>query len=327
MSRHSIYPANTASASEEQWPSELSYLWDRSLSAEELGGLIATRGFYYQYLYSLRLMADIVLKRNYSAYICEVPEDFMAWSSGTDGSITRIALVQLKIDGSACYLRSNTKVQKVFHNFKRAAIDVLERTPALALLEFRLVCNAHPGCGTGCGAATRQKLRWFEEEIKASFPGVALAVEFDHFLPIPATRDEFLQELLFLEGLEPGLLRFLQSSDSVPTLVRNLMVMILPYHSAQSGSSLREHARADDHDHWARLQSTRRDVVSDLRQALNQAAERLRAVRSCDVLEQRHQNAKTRAEREIGAARTTGPARNITPTLAFSDRTEALAGP
>jgi hypothetical protein len=73
----------------ERWPDELRFLWDRSLNATELGGLIATRGIYYQYLYSLRLMSDL-LSNVYNAYACEALEDYLAWTRAPTGTVSRI---------------------------------------------------------------------------------------------------------------------------------------------------------------------------------------------------------------------------------------------
>jgi hypothetical protein len=122
------------SAGERHWPDDLRYLWDRSLSAQELGGLIATRGFYYQYLYALRLMAQI-WRQECAGYTCEVPEDFTAWESDASGRTTRLEFIQLKTSVEACFLCGASKKQeKVFEAFKRAArrLDRCEVSPGLS---------------------------------------------------------------------------------------------------------------------------------------------------------------------------------------------------
>src|SRR6266849_6105292 len=95
----------TESRDQAHWPDDLRYLWDKELSAADLGGLISTRGYYYQYLYCLPLMADILADR-YTAYTFEVPEDFTAWLCDSNGRISRLAFIQIKTSIQSCFLSS-----------------------------------------------------------------------------------------------------------------------------------------------------------------------------------------------------------------------------
>src|SRR5712664_4045491 len=73
----------------------------------ETGGLVAVRGFYYQWLYSLRLMPRI-LDGTYDAYRCEDVDDYLAWTiDEPTHRITKLRVVQVKHQNSPICLLSD----------------------------------------------------------------------------------------------------------------------------------------------------------------------------------------------------------------------------
>src|SRR5690349_19733135 len=83
------------------WPEALQFLWDHELTRNEVAGLSAIRGFYYQCLYSLRLF-DEILSNRITEYLCEVPEDFTTWSLDSGGTVAELCLVQVKTSLPEC---------------------------------------------------------------------------------------------------------------------------------------------------------------------------------------------------------------------------------
>ena len=309
------------------WPDDLRYLWDKTLSAADLGGLVSTRGFYYQYLYCLPLMADILAGR-YTAYTFEVPEDFTAWQCDANGRISRLCFIQLKSALPACFLSAADDVRRVLRNFKRAAVSIgsLQTAPDV---EFRLACNAHPTCSAGCesGLVAREKrgLNRFKRDVQAVFPNSSITLRFEHYLPIPASQVDFLNQVQFLKDEEPRLLHFLDSSENLSALVRHLIGAILPYHTSRSGMSLRQAAALSSSVLPLQLQHDRTDVIEELRLALRSAADRALGSQSDRSLCALQVKAKEQAAKELKAARPSASVPEVAPAIAYSDRKEALA--
>src|ERR1035441_7841722 len=318
----------SASPAERLWPDDLCYLWDRSLSAQELGGLIATRGFYYQYIYALRLMPQI-WKGDWTAYACEVPDDFMAWLCDPSGRVTRLAFIQVKTATDACFLSGTAeKHRKVFQSWKRAAA-LTGPLPGVSAVEFRLVCNKHAKCTDACDAAflIRHKLALsrFKKDMQTFFPGASIAVGTEHFLPVPASHSDFLHELSFLNEIGPRLFDFLASSANLSHVVRHIVGAILPYHTSRTGGSLREAIQRSRSVMPLLLQHDRTAAAAELREALTSAARRALSRRSDPAMLERQARAKQRASQELLSARATRDLPKGEPAVVFSSRQEALS--
>lgn len=212
------------------WPDELRLLWDKSLTAHEAGGLNAIRGFYYQYLYSLQLMSDL-LSGKYDAYACEWGEDFMAWKYNSKGKLKEILLVQVKTSLRNCFLKNTAEVKKVLHKFSKAAAKYTIHTDAK--LSFRIVYNPYHNCTlNGCTKHIPQLIPYrdiFSENGLITQSTDVISLELEQFLPIPITKEALLEKLQFLEEFQPDLLQFLKSSVNLAAFVRNVFGLVAPF--------------------------------------------------------------------------------------------------
>ena len=119
--------------------------------SREVGGLNAIRGFYYQWLYALRLMPRI-LDGTYDAYRCEDVDDYLAWSVDEPSrQITKLRVVQVKHrNAEECLLRDTALVAPVLEGFVLLCNGRLARC-AGAEIDFRLVYNPVHDCRVfGC---------------------------------------------------------------------------------------------------------------------------------------------------------------------------------
>lgn len=239
--------------------------------SREVGGLNAIRGFYYQWLYALRLMPRI-LDGTYDAYRCEDVDDYLAWSVDEPSrQITKLRVVQVKHrNAEECLLRDTALVAPVLEGFVLLCNGRLARC-AGAEIDFRLVYNPVHDCRVfGCiGAIERldaySRLRERMQAVDAA-PNSAFTCE--PFLRLPHNKHEILSELTFLETYTPDLLRFFEKTGRTDALIKSIIGVIAPFHDGRKGPFTSDRLDLD------RTIFDRTTARRELRSAINGAADR-----------------------------------------------------
>lgn len=292
----------------------------------ELGGQAATRGFYYQCLYSLRLMEEL-LEGRYCSYATESLEDYSAWSNGAKGTNPRWLLVQVKTSLDRCVFTRQAQLSKVFRGFSLSAKN-LQNPTSITEICFRLVVNSHDSCIPKCkGEAKIRSKAWFvdfEKEMASIFPSASVLVEFEHFLTIPLNRQQLVGALSFLEKYDYHLLKLLASQEAIKDLVASVIGTILPFHTGRSRSRLREGSDRTEFGLLSNHPRDREDVVSDLRKALQTAADSAERVRQGRAIDVEQSQIELRAARLLESARLWSENTSSFQGLDCPDRDSAL---
>ncbi|WP_316158306.1 MULTISPECIES: DEAD/DEAH box helicase [unclassified Bradyrhizobium] len=237
----------------------------------EVGGLIAIRGFYYQWLYSLRLMPRI-LDGTYDAYRCEDVDDYLAWSIDKPSQrITNLRVVQVKHrNADECLLRDTKLVESVLEGFALLCDGRLARCGG-AEMDFRLVYNPTHDCqASGCISAIERLDAYSHLQERMLTIGVARNSKFtcEPFLHLPHSKQEILSELKFLETDTPGLLQFFEKTGRTDALIKSIIGLIAPFHEGQKGPFTSDQLNLD------RTIFDRTTARQELRSAINSAADR-----------------------------------------------------
>lgn len=195
------------------------------------GGLVATRGFYYQYVYTLRLMS-LLVNKSYTHFMCEQAGDFALWNQ-KNGIFKELVIVEVKTRTSSCFLNDKAGVSEVLRRFTRILRQLPPGVTVKTRLKFLLVvnpivkeCNDHlcalPLEGLEALQQLKNALRAAGHEVDAG------TVQYEHFLPIPYTLDALHNELQFL-GSEVCLA--LSSLKDVKALVQGIVGLVLPLYA------------------------------------------------------------------------------------------------
>lgn len=221
-------------------PKSMDTFWTQEFTASEMGGIIAIRGFYYQHLYALRLMARLFGENpDIDDFAIEHYEDFVCWRKDENGVPKLIELVQVKTCESSCFLDSGRRVSKTLRTFAKS-IDKLRQFPG-AEITCRIVFNGNTQCKS-CKCLQRiERSKAYLELIETPIgehvnTGRRCSIKTETFLPLRFTAKEMLAELVFLDAMSTGARRYLETRETLKDFLQGIIGLILPYKIRQEGT-------------------------------------------------------------------------------------------
>lgn len=249
--------------------------WLTTDDRDDLGGLIATRGLYYQYLYVLRLMSEN-LSGQCSGFEKEGREDFLSWGGASETSTEYVRLIQVKSKTAGCYLRLEraSEIKKMLAHFIRSVSGLSSRlTDPDVTINCRLVYNAVPGhdcqaeeCGSRLARFSEFRLLGQKLQELSRFDRLSSPLELEPFLPIPCNREAVLQELQFIEAYVPGLSNELNQVDRIADFIRSVFGLVVPYYEGVLKGTAEDHSIGQIP--LSQLIHTRSDTIAVIKDAV-----------------------------------------------------------
>ena len=264
--------------------------WDEVFNIKPLSSL---RGYLYQYIYSLKLMNEM-LNSFIDGYAYENHEDYIAWKNKKD-IIERIDLIQVKSSTVKCALNSQYKdaLEKLCHNSKQ----VIERFETNNIT-CRIVYNKPSYCKQDNCNDCIKKIK--SDENFNYFENENINVRFDRYLTLPIQKKTFTGELLFINKYSnTKVIDFI--SNEFEYFLKIFLGFIIPFHSERI---IRNDSKDDNlkYSIISKLIYNKTDVKKVISESITATLNTIRSDYSNSSLKQKKQDARDEANKYLTTA-------------------------